>query len=117
MKRVDEIKTARQNRMFDRRMEAHKGKKRKDLENELMKHLDLIEDPAIKEYIIKKKTEKAEIRKARTEKRSGVHNKMAMAMDSDLEMESDSEEEEPVKQVAKVSTRSQAKIKNKAIKK
>ena len=90
--------------MFDRRMEAHKGKKRKDLENELIKHLDLIEDPAIKQYIIKKKTQKAEIRKARTEKRSGVHNKMAMAMDSDLEMEEDSEEAEPVKVVAKVST-------------
>ena len=42
---------------------------------------------------------------------------MAMAMDSDLEMEEDSEEAEPVKVVAKVSTRSQAKIKNKAIKK
>ena len=79
MKRVDEIKTVRQQRMFDRRMEAHKGKKRKDLEAELMKHIDLIEDPAIKEYIAKKQTEKAQIRKARTEKRSGIHNKMAMA--------------------------------------
>ena len=103
--------------MFDRRMEAHKGKKRKDLENELMKHIDLIEDPAMKEYIAKKQTQKAEIRKARSEKRSGVHNKMAMAMESDLEMEDESEEE--VKEVVKVSarsTRAQAKIKENKIK-
>ena len=46
--------------MFKRRMDAHKGKKRMDLENELMKHVDLIEDPAVKEYVLKKKTEKAE---------------------------------------------------------
>ena len=55
MKRVDDIKAARQQRLFDKRMEAHKTKKRQDIENELMKHLGLIEDPKIKEYIIKKK--------------------------------------------------------------
>ena len=40
-------------------MDAHKDKKRKDLEAELMKHVDLIEDPAVKEYILAKKTDRA----------------------------------------------------------
>ena len=56
MKRVDEIKRIRQQRHFDKRMEAHKDKKRRDIENELMKHIDLIEDPKVKAYITKKKT-------------------------------------------------------------
>ena len=90
-------------------MDAHKGKKRKDLENELMKHVDLIEDPAIKEYITQKKTKRTKEREERANKRSGIHNKMAKALESDIEMESDSEEEEPVKEVVK--------IKKKAIKK
>ena len=55
MKRVDEIKTARQQRMFDKRMEAHKKKKRQDIVNELSKHINLIEDDRIKDYILKKK--------------------------------------------------------------
>ena len=55
MKRVDEIKRVRQQRHFDKRMEAHKGKKRTDLVNELIRHSDLIEDPKVKEYIKAKK--------------------------------------------------------------
>ena len=39
-------------------MDAHKDKKRKDLENELMKHVDLIEDPSVKEFILAKKADK-----------------------------------------------------------
>ena len=58
MKRVDEIKTARQKRLFDKRMAAHKTKKRLDMVNELIKHVDLIEDPKVKEYVKKKKIEK-----------------------------------------------------------
>ena len=41
--------------MFDKRMEAHKGLKRRQMEIELMKHVDLIDDPKIKEYIMEKK--------------------------------------------------------------
>ena len=62
MKRVDEIKGVRQQRLFDKRMDAHKTKKRQDIENELMKHINLIEDPKVKAYIIKKKTLKASIK-------------------------------------------------------
>jgi len=55
MKRVDEIKCARQMRHFKARMDAHKGKKKGDLERELLKHADLIEDPDVKAYIMEKK--------------------------------------------------------------
>jgi len=59
MKRVEEIKAARKLRHFNKRMDAHKTKKREDMENELMKHIDLIDDPAVKEYIRSKKQNKA----------------------------------------------------------
>ena len=36
-------------------MEAHKGLKRRQMEIELMKHVDLIEDPTIKDFILAKK--------------------------------------------------------------
>ena len=58
MKRVDEIKCARQMRHFKARMDAHKGKKKGDLERELLKHADLIEDPDVKAYIMEKKAQK-----------------------------------------------------------
>ena len=58
MKRVGEIKDARQQRMFKKRMDAHKGVKRMNAEIELMKHADLIDDMNVKAYILKKKAEK-----------------------------------------------------------
>ena len=36
-------------------MEAYKDLKRRQMEIELMKHVDLIDDPQIKEYIMEKK--------------------------------------------------------------
>ena len=39
-------------------MDAHKNKKKGDLERELMKHADLIEDPDVKAYIMEKKEAK-----------------------------------------------------------
>ena len=105
MKRVDEIKRVRQQRHFDKRMEAHKDKKRKDIENELMKHIDLIEDPKVKAYITKKKAAKVAAKEERIAKNNkpGIRGKMAVV--EDIEME-DSEEEAPVKEkvVAKVRT-------------
>ena len=110
MKRVDEIKQVRQQRHFNKRMEAHKEKKRKDIENELMKHIDLIEDPEIKKYIQKKKVQKKEAKEQRMAKHSGVRAKMANV--GDVAMESESEEEEkPVKALAKVRSKT---IKKKA---
>jgi len=61
MKRVSEIKTARMERAFKKRMDDHKGIKKMNVEIELMKHVDLIDDPNVKSYILKKK----EMRRAR----------------------------------------------------
>ena len=58
IKRVDDIKKARNERLFKKRMDAHKAKKKLDLENELVKHVDLIDDPKVKEYIKNKKETK-----------------------------------------------------------
>ena len=55
MKRVGEIKSARMERAFKKRMDAHKGVKRMNAEIELMKHADLIDDANVKAYILKKK--------------------------------------------------------------
>ena len=107
MKRVDEIKSARQQRMFDKRMDEHKVKKRADIENELMKHTGLIEDPKMKEYILKKKEQKRKTKQDRIDRNNkpGIRGKMENTKD-DIQMEEDSEEEAPVKAVAKVRTSS-----------
>ena len=91
MKRVSEIKTARQERAFKKRMDAHKGVKKMNLEIELMKHADLIDDPNIKAYILKKKEQRRVRKEERLNKnkpKSGIHSKV---MDSDSEMESEQE--------------------------
>ena len=79
-----------------------------------MKHVDLIEDPTVKEYIKAKKEDRMQ---KKLERQTGIHKKMAINNEDDIEME-DSEEEEvkpvKVKAVAKVK---QTKIKSKAIKK
>ena len=55
MKKIDEIKARRQERFFARRMAKAKAKKRLDVENELLKHADLISDSKVKAFIMKKK--------------------------------------------------------------
>jgi len=55
MKKIDEIKKRRQQRFFDRRMAKAEAKKKMDIENELMTHVDLIGDPNVKQYIMRKK--------------------------------------------------------------
>ena len=109
MKRVDEIKTARQQRLFDKRMEDHKQKKRQDIINELSKHLNLIDDPKIKAYVMKKKEQKVKAKEERIARNNlprGIRGKMANTKE-DIEMEEEeSSEEEEVKAVAKVRTSS-----------
>ena len=91
--------------MFDKRMDEHKTKKRQDIINELSKHINLIDDPKVKAFIIKKKAEKIkakEDRITRHNKPLGVRSKMANTKE-DIEMEEESEEDvKPVKAVAKV---------------
>ena len=115
MKRVDEIKRVRMQRHFDKRMELHKDKKRKDIENELMKHVDLIEDPQIKEYILKKKTQKVQAKEERIARHNkpGIRGKMAVVQD-DISMEESEEEEKPVKAKAIAKVRTSGRIKKAA---
>ena len=103
MKRVGEIKKARMERAFKKRMDAHKGVKRMNLEIELAKHVDLIDDPAVKAYILKKKEQRKAEREARLNKNSGIHGKKILASESeDEEMSEDSEKAEKIVEKAKV---------------
>lgn len=58
MKKIDEIKTRRQERFFARRMAKAEAKKKQDLETELLTHSSLISDGKVKSYIERKKEEK-----------------------------------------------------------
>ena len=100
MKKIDEIKGRRQQRFFERRMAKAKAKKRLDVENELLKHADLISDGKVKSYIMKKKEQKF---KETQEKYAKEAKHGAMGKDVDMLVE-DSEEEsvEEVKVVQKV---------------
>ena len=111
MKKIDEIKRKRQQRFFDRRMAKASAKKKADMENELMKHVDLIPDEKVKTYIQKKKSEKQKRIAARQQP---TKSKKAMLIDEDMDMESEESEEEQQKvvQLAKVKAK-----KTKAIKK
>ena len=55
IKRIDEIKSARQKRFFDRRMAKAAANKRQAVESELMTHVDSISDPQVRAYIKEKK--------------------------------------------------------------
>jgi len=117
MKRVDEIKKARQQRFFDRRMAKAAAKKRMDIENELMTHVDSISDPKIKEFIREKKTEKLAAKRLRQEN-SGPRKEGVWAKDA--KMEESSEEEVVVAKtlVQKIKAKKEAvKLTKKAIKK
>lgn len=55
MKRVDEIKMARQERFFKARMDKAKGTKRTSAINEMIQGVDHISNPKVKAFILKKK--------------------------------------------------------------
>ena len=121
MKRVDEIKLARQERFFNARMKAAKGQKRSSTENELMSSVDLITNPKVRAYILKKKQQKEEAKRFRqsggerglaARKTRGIHGKLDLEEESDVDEDmmndvasSDEEKEEQkvqVKAIAKV---------------
>ena len=74
MKKIDEIKIRRQQRLFNRRMAKAHAKKKEATVNELMTHVDLISDPRVKSYIEKRKQQKLEAKRAK-EQRSGIWKK------------------------------------------
>ena len=105
MKRVDELKGVRQQRMFDKRMEAHKALKRRQMEIELCKHSDLIEDPKIKEYIEEKKAIRQHAKEQnaiKNSKKTTLRAKMAVVDKDQMEVEQDEEPKVQQKALAKV---------------
>ena len=114
MKKLDEIKGKRQQRFFERRMAKAKAKKRTDVENELVKHADLIGDAKVKAYILKKKDEKRQ-------KELAKWAKQGPGMRKDIEMieEGSESEAESIEEVIKQKVKKAKKggVKNKAIKK
>ena len=111
MKRIEEIKIRRQQRLFDRRMAKAHAKKKQDVINELCTHEGLIKDPKDLSYIQKKKTQKE------NEKRKRLGQ--VKVEESDEEMDSESSEEIEVakpKAVVKAAAKTRAATK-KVIKK
>ena len=108
MKKIEDIKKRRNDRLFDRRMAKAHSKKKMDVINELCTHVDLIKDDKVKSFIKKRKEVKA-VAKA---KRQGIYRKVAN-MDSDAEMESEDEEEEVVAPKAAVKAISKRSIRKK----
>jgi len=93
MKKIDEIKARRQERFFKRRMAKAEAKKKQDVENELLRHSDLISDAKVKSYIEKKKEQKRQKDLAKWQRNS------AMGKDVDMIEEEESSMEEIVEKV------------------
>ena len=102
-------------------MDKAKEQKRTAIENELAKHIDLISDPKVKEYILKKKEQKKEreLQKQQPKQKSGIMGKDMVMVESSEEESEDESMEEEIKAVEKVKPKKKAigAGKSKAIKK
>lgn len=76
MKRIDEIRSKRQQRLFDRRKAKADAKNRQDYIAELGVHSSLVANPLIKEFAVKRKEKKDEAKRIRQS--GGIHNKANM---------------------------------------
>ncbi|CDW73289.1 60s ribosomal protein l24 [Stylonychia lemnae] len=110
MKKIDEIKTKRQERFFARRMAKAEAKKKQDVENELLTHSGLISDSKIKSYIERKKEEK------RLKDLAKFQQQNKKSMSKDMDMLEDNESDEEMEIVEKIKNKKGNK-KTKAIKK
>lgn len=93
------------------------AKKRTDIENELMTHVDSISDPKVREFIKEKKAAKLAAKLERQE-RSGPKKVGVWAKDAKMESSSESEEEQvaaPVLAKIKARTAASTKITKKTI--
>ena len=95
MKKLDEIKGRRQTRFFERRMAMAKAKKRQDIENELVKHADLITDSKVKAFISIKREEKRVKLQAKWDKQGPSMRKDVKMVESESEEESEEELQTP----------------------
>jgi large subunit ribosomal protein L24e len=73
MKKIDEIKSARQQRHFNRRAAVSNAINKKNAIQELGVHAGLVEDPVIKQFVLKKKAERDEAKRIRQS--GGIHKK------------------------------------------
>ena len=94
------------------------AKKRADVENELMTHVDIISDPKVREFIKEKKDAKLAAKRERQE-RSGPKKVGVWAKDAKMDSALESEEEiaAPVLAKIKAKTAAASKVTKKAIKK
>lgn len=90
MKRIDEIKVARQQRFWKKRMEKSKGLQLRNLQRELEKHVDLISNETVKNKIL-------EDLEAKKQKEIEKNNKMRKK--EKVEEEKEEEEEMEVEVV------------------
>jgi large subunit ribosomal protein L24e len=106
MKRIEEIRGQRQKRLFERRMAKAHEKKKKDVESELVKHVDLISDTKVKGYILRKKQEKTDREMKKWQANKG--SKKADVNSEDEVMQED-EEQETTKIMQKLSINKKSK--------
>ena len=109
MKKIDEIKAKRMERLFNRRMDKAKEKKKLDVVRELEKHSSLISDEKVKNFIEKKK----EVNRVKELAKYQPKGKK-MVINQDIEMESEESENEKMQVLEKIKAK---KKKTKAIKK
>ena len=74
-------------------MAKAKAKKKTDIENELIKHSDLISDAKVKQFIERKKDEKLVIQRAKERKAMGSKANI-MTISEDVDMVSSEEDED-----------------------
>uniref|UniRef100_A0A7S3JP57 Uncharacterized protein n=1 Tax=Euplotes harpa TaxID=151035 RepID=A0A7S3JP57_9SPIT len=84
MKRIDEIKVARQQRFWKKRMEKSKDLQIRTLQKELEKHVDLIDDETVKSKILADLEEK---RQKEVEKNNKNRKKVVPEVEEEQEME------------------------------
>ena len=72
MKRVDEIKQKRQKRLWVKRMNAVKDKKRQQLEKELERDIKIVTDETIKRKLIENMEKEEEERKEKTKAKTSL---------------------------------------------
>jgi hypothetical protein len=84
MKRIDEIKAARQARFWQKRMDNAKGQKLRNIEKELEKHVDLIVDETVKGKILENLDAK---RQKKIENNNRMRKKVVEVSEDEMEVE------------------------------
>jgi len=84
MNKIDEIRTNREERFYDKRMEPTKELKRDQIKSDLIKHSTLIADPEMRKRVEKIK-EKRDLKKAQLKEEKRMLNKSNLGMNEEVE--------------------------------